>query len=590
MEIDSSERTSAQFTNITIQEDFIEAESTEDRIITGSTKRRKYSFVWQYFRPLGSSSGGSLECIICASSVSNQTSNLARHLFAAHDINRQTHHGEGDSQDLANNSALGRTSRSFIWKYCTKEDCRYARCHLCNKLLYFGGGNTANITKHLRRKHSGAISSHELGGSKDMEDSEEFVAEMSNQMDSTMNNLEDEGTKMKGENHSDVRLRKERKGSSYVWNYCDKLSRHTIRCKLCKKVMSFHGTANVITHLQRRHNIVGRVENETAILNNFADEDNGMIDVKDEPESIVHRRRRSSAATSIVWKYCTRLGQDVVRCSFCKKNLSFQGTSNLQRHLHRMHGIVTQGRGFGELEQESLDIDDNFIWEHCEHTDDGKIKCNMCNNTFDEKGFEEIRRHLTVTHAVLSSPPAKRHRRRRRNLPEETCDETDEYEYDNDDDNWQGVNEEYTIEYNDASVKKDQPTFEDIIEEDHAGQINGDEDPFDPNVMHNYPVARPLSASSSHEATPDRFFKISADTNRLRKLNEERLRMETEYFREKAGYYRMQKYFTALQAKKVRLELDRLQNSSPNGTAYNVNTDMPEARTSTATIYNNQKK
>lgn len=34
--------------------------------------------------------------------------------------------------------------------------------------------------------------------------------------------------------------------------------------------------------------------------------------------------------------------------------------------------------------------------------------------------------------------------------------------------------------------------------------------------------------------------------------------METEYFREKAGYYRMQKYLTALQAKKVRIELQRL--------------------------------
>lgn len=146
------------------------------------------------------------------------------------------------------------------------------------------------------------------------------------------------------------------------------------------------------------------------------DEDNTMVDLKDDQETVVHRRRRSSAATSIVWKYCTRLGPDVVRCSFCKKNLSFQGTSNLQRHLHRMHGVVTQTRVFGDLVQETADIDDNFIWEHCEHTEDGKIKCTMCKSVFDEKDFKDIRTHLTITHAITSSPPVKRDRRRRRNL------------------------------------------------------------------------------------------------------------------------------------------------------------------------------
>ena len=48
------------------------------------------------------------------------------------------------------------------------------------------------------------------------------------------------------------------------------------------------------------------------------------------------------------------------------------------------------------------------------------------------------------------------------------------------------------------------------------------------------------------------------ETKVLLKLQEDRLRMETDYFREKAGYYRMQKYLTALQAKKVRIELERL--------------------------------
>lgn len=97
-------------------------------------------------------------------------------------------------------------------------------------------------------------------------------------------------------------------------------------------------------------------------------------------------------------------------------------------------------------------------------------------------------------------------------------------------------------------------------------------------------MARPLSAASSFEASPDRTFKMSTDTSRLRKLNEERLRMETEYFKEKAGFYRMQKYFTALQAKKARLELDRLLSVNANDTAYHVNIDMPNVQTSTPSI------
>lgn len=65
---------------------------------------------------------------------------------------------------------------------------------------------------------------------------------------------------------------------------------------------------------------------------------------------------------------------------------------------------------------------------------------------------------------------------------QDTCEETDEYEYDQDEDNWRGENEEFTIEYNDGNMKKDHTTFDDIIEEDQAGQIICDEDPFDPNV------------------------------------------------------------------------------------------------------------
>uniref|UniRef100_W8CCS0 BED-type domain-containing protein n=3 Tax=Ceratitis capitata TaxID=7213 RepID=W8CCS0_CERCA len=579
MESESVEGNLIELVSKSFPEEHIEELSAEDCENTGNNKVRKYSFVWHYFRSAENDVGGSLECVICTSSVSNQTSNLARHLFSAHNITKKSHSGEVDNETSAH-IVLSRPSRSFIWKYCTKEDCRYARCHLCDKLLYFGSGNTANLTKHLRRKHSEVI--QEESSSKEMEDSEDLLTVLSSkQMDSSINSCDDEFCKIKENTSDSKQSRKERKGSSYVWNYCEKLSRHTIRCKLCQKVMSFHGTANVITHLQRRHNIIGRVDNETTTFNDGAEEDNLLPDLKEDSDINVHRRRRPAAGTSIVWKYCTRLGPDVVRCSFCKKNLSFQGTSNLQRHLHRMHGIVTQGRGFKEVNYGSAEIDDSFVWEHCDRIENSKIKCSMCNSTFNEKEFSKIRTHLTVTHAIHLGPPPKL--RRRNVVSEDTC-ESDEYEDENDDENWKVENEYTTIEFNDEKIKKDQTTFDDIIEEDQVGQINCDEDPFDPNMLHAYAVAQPLSPTSSREGSPECKVKRPANTERLRALNEERLRMETEYFREKAGFYRMQKYFTALQAKKVRIELERMHSSSSNGTSYHVDLDISNVETSINTM------
>lgn len=40
------------------------------------------------------------------------------------------------------------------------------------------------------------------------------------------------------------------------------------------------------------------------------------------------------------------------------------------------------------------------------------------------------------------------------------------------------------------------------------------------------------------------------------KLEEDRILAETEYFREKAAFFRIQKHLTALQAKKVKLEIE----------------------------------
>lgn len=207
--------------------------------------------------------------------------------------------------------------------------------------------------------------------------------------------------------------RKERRGASYVWSYCEKLSRHTIRCKLCQKVMSFHGTANVITHLQRRHNVLGEPGSQISSKietihthNNIVNNDN----YENGDNSMRKFPRKSLSSASVVWKYCTRISSDQVRCSFCKKNLSYQGTSNLQRHLHRMHGVVTHGRLNKPAEEYETVREDHFklprntdfIWQFFTQIDDNppRSKCNMCECIFDTKDTETIVKHLAMTHSV----------------------------------------------------------------------------------------------------------------------------------------------------------------------------------------------
>lgn len=51
---------------------------------------------------------------------------------------------------------------------------------------------------------------------------------------------------------------------------------------------------------------------------------------------------------------------------------------------------------------------------------------------------------------------------------------------------------------------------------------------------------------------------------RRTKLEEDRILAETQYFREKAAYFRLQKHLTALQAKKIKLEINQIVADSKN--------------------------
>ncbi|XP_065371423.1 uncharacterized protein LOC135963485 isoform X1 [Calliphora vicina] len=546
-----------------------------------SANKRKYSFVWQYFEPVEGTN--QFQCLLCQSCVGCQTSNLARHLSSTHDITKQR-------DKRLDNLVRIRPSRSFIWKYCTKEDSKHARCHLCNKVLYFGGGNTANITKHLRRLHSDLIKEN-----KNPQNSLKMDDETMQATASLSNTTTYDDDHIEGRSSADITSaeRKERRGASYVWSYVEKLSRHTIRCKLCTKVMSFHGTANVITHLQRRHNVLGEPGSQINQMINAKPESLSELENHDDYEHTEYGGkkfgRKSLSTASVVWKFCTRISSDQVRCCFCKKNLSYQGTSNLQRHLHRMHGVITHGRlskateEFVAIKEDNFKVPANidFIWQFCSQLeDDQRTKCNMCDALFETKDTETIVKHLAMVHSVETNqsshgdhkPIIMRTKKRHRHVDFDTDDDDDF------DGKWSKIvdadDQQIPTEFDESNIKKDDSLYDDIIEEDPN---NYDEEPFDPSLMQDLPQANPLSPHSSRADSPQH--QQSAiqypnqqqqqslqptnllpplDAKVLLKLQEDRLRMETDYFREKAGYYRMQKYLTALQAKKVRIELERI--------------------------------
>ncbi|XP_073816557.1 uncharacterized protein [Musca autumnalis] len=396
--------------------------------------------------------------------------------------------------------------------------------------------------------------------------------------------------------------RKERRGASYVWSYCEKLSRHTIRCKLCQKVMSFHGTANVITHLQRRHNVLGEPGSQLNMkletlqqVNHIENNDNYENGGGD--GSMKKYPRKSLSSASVVWKYCTRISSDQVRCSFCKKNLSYQGTSNLQRHLHRMHGVVTHGRikpadEYEAVREDQIKIPANidFIWQFCTQINDNppQTKCNMCDGVFDSKDAETIVKHLAMIHSVETNPVHENDNNNRTTIVRTNRKRPRHMEYENSEDGnmeeyystkWTKTDEveaqQMTAEFDESNIKKDEYLYDELIEEDHN---NYDEEPFDPSLEQDMPQANPLSPQTSSNNSPDHQQTAltyqqqqpthcsvpipnvlpPVDVKVLQKLQEDRLRMETEYFREKAGFYRMQKYLTALQAKKTRYELERM--------------------------------
>ncbi|XP_030244093.1 uncharacterized protein LOC108660359 [Drosophila navojoa] len=461
--------------------------------------QKRQSFVSKFFSPVPDHSNV-FRCNVCNETFANKTTNLSRHL--------QSVHGLADHQQ--DSVKKGRPNRSFVWNFCTKLDEKRALCHICKKVLYFGGGNTSNITKHLRRMHS------------------EKLEEVAKQMPLNMRWSMEQST------------RKERRSSSYVWNHCEKLTADTVLCRICDRRMRFHGTANVITHLQRRHGIM----DETSQVKTEAPDK-----VQAAATSSTNENPRRSISGSQVWRYITRISEDAVRCRVCLKNLSYQGTSNLQRHLHRMHNIAWNSQQpSGPVKAESLDFDDNSFFAFCESTSDPTVsKCQMCDEHFvhTENLEEVISKHMIKIHSAAM-----------RGEPVESFAPTEEEDEDFStlytevvaDDHNTTPSGEVSEQAKLSNVVAEDALYDDLIEIDEDLQ-NAEES--GENVASDY----------SNDSTDAQLVTTTIqadDTPVMRELKEDLLRQQAMYFSEKAGFYRMQKFLVAQQVLKERLEIEKL--------------------------------
>ncbi|XP_068152992.1 uncharacterized protein [Drosophila tropicalis] len=406
---------SSQELDIDTDSEEMDEDENENTITQPTRSPQLRSFVWEYFKDIPDNPHSKL-CSICNLIFANKSTNLARHLLSVHKIKSHTQKPLAKDENRS-----GRRTSSFIWKYCNRINDRQALCLLCNKLFYFGGGNTTNITKHLRRKHAGSI--------------EYFTAESP---------------------------KKDRKTTSYVWNYITKLPGNQVRCSICLSKMRFHGTANLIKHLST-HKIMG----------DKTSPDDPQAKSTDDPMP----------------------SKEHFKCEMC--SMSFDDVEDVEEqistHMLECHSMQTPVIGTSTESIDESQSNENVkevgtIWNE----DNNETHQDLPSIIDDETLYNDLIEEDLNSSANLAAPL--------------DCEAT-------------------------TSISENPTTIEviDSLEEDDEADLMSIED--------------------------------SEATSRLIQLKEELLRQKTNYFNEKAGYYRMQKYLVALQVKKERLEFEMLSKS-----------------------------
>ncbi|XP_073820138.1 uncharacterized protein [Musca autumnalis] len=227
-----------------------------------------------------------------------------------------------------------------------------------------------------------------------------------------------------------------------------------------------------------------------------------------------------------------------------------------------------------EQENETTNIGDKFrprkrslVWQLFEKLTRYRVRCRLCGHEQNYQGTTgNILRHLKSKHeldATIKGQQDPHHQERLRlllsNLPPQP----------------------YTIPAMEIKVERNfkvrKNSFNDTMPHENGQQDGGNpygDDDNDDGPDNNYIPEEPFENYLCPEEPPidpvsdDEWGNQNVPTTSKRKvrsqLDEERVIAETEYFREKAAYFKLQRHLTALQAKKIRIEIEQLtkQNNS----------------------------
>ncbi|KAM7361245.1 uncharacterized protein ACRADG_010750 [Cochliomyia hominivorax] len=216
---------------------------------------------------------------------------------------------------------------------------------------------------------------------------------------------------------------------------------------------------------------------------------------------------------SLVWQYFEKLSSVRVKCRICQHEQRYMGnTANALRHLKAKHDIDARAIGLSDPENVKRMKALSTVGIPFEPTIAAIHIKNECN--FDDE--------------------------------EEDQHQTNEKEVDE-------VEDDHHFKY---SSNDQRISIYDNADNDIDPYGNNDEPLVDFNDTKNHYMSK---YDEDDEDTFNQNRKLkSASTRKRSSLEDERTRAEIEYFREKAAYFRILKHLTALQAKKVKFELEQL--------------------------------
>uniref|UniRef100_A0A182PAM3 BED-type domain-containing protein n=1 Tax=Anopheles epiroticus TaxID=199890 RepID=A0A182PAM3_9DIPT len=259
---------------------------------------------------------------------------------------------------------MSKSSRlvSTVWKHFDRMGAG-AKCHYCKNIFAFSSGSTANLKRHLARKHpldplDGSLVSS-LNEMVESEPSSPTDEEQSwnDRNDSNNGNGENDGNDTWNDGIEGIIIPKiEHRSSpvesipkgtvaSSVWQHYDR-DGTSAKCHYCLKMIAFSSgsTSNLKKHLVRKHPAASF--DTQSISAEQQDEEQAPEPSSPWSEGIEVPKQEllvgSSKLQADIWNHYDRDGT-LAKCHYCFKEISFSSgaTSNLKKHLTRKHPMIT---------------------------------------------------------------------------------------------------------------------------------------------------------------------------------------------------------------------------------------------------------